>query len=120
MRKVEISEDLLRVKSLVGRPRRIRVREVKEEIAIMLRELGHRVEKLEKRLSKEENDLNPKKEKQILFLLKQKPMTAQEVGLKLGISRTRANQYLRYLEKQGVLEGDVKGKKKFYKVKVLK
>lgn len=119
MKRIAVSEDLLKIRNLVGQPRRIRIREVKEEIVIMLKELGHRVEKLEKRLSREENDLNPKKEKQVLFLLKQKPMTAQEVGKKLGISRTRANQYLRFLESQGVLEGEKVGKKKYYKVKVV-
>jgi len=119
MRRIEVSEDLLKVKNLVGEPRKIQVREVKEEIVIMLKELGHRVERLEKRLKEGKNDLNPKKEKQILFLLKQKPMTAKEAGKKLGISRTRANQYLRFLESQGILEGEIKEKKKYYKVKVI-
>lgn len=119
MSKVKISADLLKVKNLVGRPRKIRVREVKEEIIILLKELGHRVDKLERRFKKELSDLNPKKEKQILFLLKQRAMTASDVGKKLGISRTRANQYLRHLEKEGILEGEIIGKKKYYKIKMV-
>ena len=49
MSRVKISEDILKIKDLVGSPKKVRIRDIKEEILIQLKELNHRVEMIEKR-----------------------------------------------------------------------
>ena len=116
MSKLKISEDILRIKDLIGAPRKVRVRDSKEEFLIQLKELGHKVEEIEQKMNKEESSINLKRKTQMIQLLKRTEMTPSEVGGKLGMSRSRANQYLKVMEKEGIIRGTSKGKKKFYRV----
>ncbi len=115
--KVFISEDLLTIRNLIGRPRRIRVRDSTEELLIQLKELGYRIEVLEKNKRESEKSITPKRKKQILFLLKNRKMVSEDVGRALGISRTRANEYLKFMEEEGILTSEKIGRKKFYMIK---
>jgi len=115
--KVFISEDLLTIRNLIGRPRRIKVRDSTEELLIQLKELGYRIEVLEKNKRESEKSITPKRKKQILFLLKNRKMISEDVGRALGISRTRANEYLKFMEEEGILTSEKIGRKKFYMIK---
>jgi len=117
MGKVKISEDILKIKDLVGRPKKVKTRDIKEEILIQLKELDHRVETIEKKLKEKESTVTLRRKKQIIFLLKNNKLTASQVAQQLNLSRARANQYLKRMEEEGILHGEFKGKKKFYKVK---
>jgi len=118
MGKLKISEDVLKIKDLIGRSRKVKLRDSKDDIILQLKELGHRIEKIEKKFKKK--SISTKRKKQIIFLLTNKEMTAAEVGKAIGISRSRANEYLKAMEDDGILEGISKGKKRYYKVKKVK
>jgi biotin operon repressor len=121
MKKISVSEDLIRVKDLIGRASNVRVRNIREEVLIQLRELGLRVDDLEEKLDKEGNSsVGMKRKNQILFLLKDKRMSADEIGKVLNLSRTRVNECLRSMEKDAILSGDFSGKKKYYFLNVKK
>ena len=120
MKKVKISEDLIKVKDLVGRASHVRVRNVRDEVMTQLSELGYRMEKLEKGSAKMGSNVNLKRKKQIIFLLKEKSMTAADIGKALKLSRNRANEYLKSIEKEGIIKGSIIERKKYYSVKVNK
>ena len=114
MERVKISRDVLLVKDLIGTPRKVPYRDDREEVIIQLRELGHRLGELEKKYKEEKSSINIKRKKQIIFLLKGKELTADEVGNALGLSRSRANEYLKTMEEEGIAKGGLKGRKKYY------
>ncbi len=118
MGRIKISEDLLKVKDLIGRNPKVRMRNVRDEVLTQLQELGHRIDNLEKMFKKGETNVSLKRKKEILFLLKGRQMTPSEVGTALKLSRTRTNEYLKSLEKEKFIEGKFKGKKKYYYLKV--
>ena len=120
MKKIKISEDLLKVKDLVGRSGQIRLRNAGDEVLTQLKELGYRVDKLEKNPKKMGSSVNLKRKKQILFLLKEKTMTSADIGKVLKLSRNRANEYLKAMEKEGIIKGLIRERKRYYSVKVSK
>jgi predicted ArsR family transcriptional regulator len=85
-----------------------------------LAELGYRIEKMEKKSKKMESNVNLKRKKQILFLLKEKSMTAADIGNTLKLSRNRANEYLKVMEKEGIIKGSIRERKKYYSLRVRK
>ena len=113
-KKVSVSEDLLKVKDLIGRASHIRVRNLREEILTQLKELGYRMNEIEKKIKKNESSVTLKRKKQIIFLLKEKKMTAGEVGKYLNLSRNRANEFLKALERDGIVSWIVRGRKKYF------
>lgn len=115
--KIIISEDLLKIKDMIGRPRKIKVRDSREEVVTQLKELGYRIDVMERGKNEEDKSIAPKRKKQIIFLLKDRKFTSPEVGKALGLSRSRANEYLKFMEDEGLLRGEKKGRKKFYTVK---
>jgi len=115
--KIKVREDILKVKSLIQEPGAIRVRSDLEEIMAQLRELGMKVEELRRKWESERGSISLKRKKQIIALLKNKEMTALEIGRALGISRTRATEYLKKLEREGIVEGRYIGKRKYYGLK---
>lgn len=114
--KVIISEDLLKIKGMIGRPRKIRIRDSREEVLIQLKELGYKIETMEKNHNIEKS-IAPKRKKQIIFLLKGRKLNSPDVGRALGLSRSRANEYLKFMEEEGILSSEKKGRKKLYTVK---
>lgn len=120
MKKIKVSEDLIRVKDLIGRAGHIRVRNIREEVLTQLRDIGLRVDDLEDKLKKDTSSVNMKRKNQIIFLLKDKSMTADEIGKILNISRNRTNECLKSMERDGILDGELDGRKKYYRIKIKK
>ncbi len=114
MTKVKVSKEILKIKDIISAPRKVRVRDIQEEFLIQLRELGHRVDSIEKNSRKENTAIDLKRKTQIIHILKNQPLTSEEVGMQLKLSRSRTNQYLKAMEKEGILEGKSEGKKKLY------
>ena len=111
MKKVKISEDLLMVKDLIGKPRR----DFNENMVIktQLSELGHKIDDIEKKIYGKGN-FDLKKINEIVFLLRDRKMNSSEVGKVLKISRNRASEYLNKMESDIILESHFVGKKKYY------
>jgi len=96
LNRITISEDILRIKNLIGLPRKIRFRNERDEIIVQLEELGHKVEELEKKYREDKSPINYKRRKQIIELLKSEGgMTSSKMGEKLRMSRSRATEYLK-------------------------
>ena len=114
MDKVKIREDILRIKSLISEPRNLRVQNQGDEFLTQLQELGYRLEELEKRLEESRSDTYVKRQKQIVSVLKSGRKTATEAGKALGISRTRASEYLKSLENDKLVLSERVGRKKYY------
>lgn len=117
--KVKVSKDLLMIKDLIGHPVKRPVSKGVEEIVIQLKDLNKRVDDVERklRLKKSNSPIILKKKKQIVFLLKQnKTLSSSQLGELLNISRTRANEYLKDMEEEGIVVGISKGRNKFYKL----
>jgi predicted transcriptional regulator len=112
--KVEISTDLLIVKDLIGKPRKALKDE--EEFKNKLHSLGHRMDEIEKMVRDTKNNLDPKRKKEIIFLVENKEMTAEDIGKFLKMSRNRANEYLKGMEREGILSSRFFGKKKYYRI----
>jgi predicted transcriptional regulator len=115
--KVIISEDLLKIKNIIGRPKKIKIRDSREEVLIQLKELGYKIETMEKNKKEADKSIAPKRKKQIIFLLKGRKFTSPDVGRALGLSRSRANEYLKFMEDEGLLKGEKRGRRKFYTLK---
>ena len=115
--KIIISEDLLKIRDMIGRPRKIKIRDSREEVLIQLKELGYKIEVMEKNKKEVDKSIAPKRKKQIIFLLKDRKLISPDVGRALGISRSRANEYLKFMEDEGVLRSEKRGRKKFYTLK---
>jgi Fic family protein len=112
--KVVVSTDLLLVKDLIGKPRR-NIKE-EEEFKKKLHNLGHKVDEIEKLVKANQGNLDPKRKKEIIFLVENKEMTAEDIGKILKMSRNRANEYLKGMEREGILSSRFFGKKKYYRI----
>lgn len=112
MERVKISEDLLKIKDLVGKPGRMFNKE--KRIATELKQLGHKVEEIEKRIRERGFDL--RRVNEIIFLLQDRELNSSDVGKILRISRNRASEYLKKMELDKILKSRFKGKKKFFSV----
>ncbi len=67
--------------------------------------------------SKDLSIVEAKKIKEIVSLLKEKgSITSLELAKLLGMSRTRANEYLRKMEELGIAKGKFMGKEKWYEL----
>lgn len=112
-KKTKISDDLLKVKDLIGKP--IRNLSESSTIKLQLEELGHKIQDLEKKIEGT-GSFDLKRVKEIIFLLKNKEMTALDVGKMLKLSRNRTSEYLKKMEVEDILESRVVGKKKYYQI----
>ncbi len=117
MEKIKVREDILRLKALISEPRNLRIRNEAEEYLRQLKELGYRIEQLEKQLAESQSHVSYKRRKQIVSILRSGKKTATETGKIMGISRTRASEYLNQLEKEGVVVSVKSGRKKYYYLK---
>jgi predicted transcriptional regulator len=65
--------------------------------------------------SKELSIVEAKKIKEIVSIMKEKvSLTSLQLAKMLGLSRTRANEYLRKMEELGIAKGKFVGKEKYY------
>jgi DNA-binding transcriptional ArsR family regulator len=118
MDKVNVSEDLLKVKDLIRKPSR----QLKGEgqLKAQLQRLGHKVDNIEKIVAEKKGRFCPERTREIMFLLENKEMSAEDIGRILKMSRNRANEYLRKLEKDLLLRTRLEGRKKYYRAIKLK
>ena len=114
MDKVKVRSDVLRLKALISEPRNIKVRNEADEFLTQLKEMGYRLEELEKKLEGNHSAANLKRKNQMISILKSGKHTSTEVGKKLKISRTRASEYLNALEKDGIIVSERIDRKKYY------
>ena len=63
-----------------------------------------------------ESPVKSKRKEGIIRLLSEKSFTSSELSFATGMSRTRCNEYLKELEKDGIAKGIVKNKKKYYRL----
>lgn len=87
-------------------------------------ELMQKVEKLERALREKRDEIDQsggirktKVKNQIISLLKQRgKLSSYELSKLIGLSRTRCNEYFRELTREGLTEGVIIDRKKFYKL----
>jgi len=86
-----------------------KLKEIASDLEILKRNL--KIEEVGMPLSKKNREL-------IKILLKRHgKLTSKQVADLLGISRTRAVEYLVEMEREGIVEGKFEGKKKYYYLK---
>ena len=120
MDKIKVRADVLRLKSLISEPRNLRIRNDADEFVTQLRELGYRLEELEKKIEANETSASLKRKKQIIMILKSGKKTSTEVGRILKISRTRSSEYLNALEKKEIIISERINRKKYYTIRGVK
>ena len=88
--------------------------------SVTLDELVQRMEKIEKELEIAQPDEGIRKSKvkeQIISLLKERgKISSIQLSDLIALSRTRCNEYFRELTKEGLTEGIIIGRKKYYKL----
>lgn len=117
--KVSVRKDLLKIKDIIGRAGKKGQPQGVEQIVLQLRDLNQRVDDVEKKLKmkKSNSPVILKKKKQIVFLLKQNgKMGSTKLGKLMDLSRTRANEYLKEMEEEGIVEAVKEGRRKLYKL----
>lgn len=106
--------------------------EVKDLYYIHIFKLSEGVEQLNKKLDdireillEIKKESKPKKEEVVpvkmrtkqaikLFLKRHGKVTPSMLANVIGLSRTRCNEYLKEMEEEGIVKGEIEGKKKFY------
>jgi len=89
------------------------------DLISMINELTKRVEELEKKIESEKRESIRKmrvKEQIISLLQEHKRLTSSQLSNIIGLSRTRCNEYLKELSREGLTEGVIVGRQKFYKL----
>jgi response regulator of citrate/malate metabolism len=84
-----------------------------------LDKLAQRVNAIEEKIeeNKEEGVRKVKVKEQILSLLEQrKKLSSSELSNLINLSRTRCSEYFRELSKEGLSEGIIVGRQKYYKL----
>jgi cell division septum initiation protein DivIVA len=117
MDKVKVRSDVLQLKSLISEPRNLRIRDDQDEFLTQLKDLGYRIEELEKKLEGNQSAASLKRKKQVISILKSGRKTALEVGKVLKMSRTRASEYLNSLEKETLILSERVDRKKYYRLR---
>ena len=118
----EIEKDILELKGSIKKPISMSTLflsgEEARRIAENIEEINDRLEKIERYIIetkiRQETPLSTKRQDNIILFLRKNEYTAGQLATVLGISRNRCNEYLRELEKQGKVRGNLVGKKKFY------
>lgn len=94
--------------------------ETDTETSSQLKELIKRIENLEQKFEETQLPESPRKSKikdQITALLEEhKKLSSSQLSKLLGLSRTRCNEYFRDLTKEGITEGILIDRNKFYKL----
>ena len=95
------------------------IQNIDTDFANKLNELTQRIDAIEAKLEEEKEDGARKSrlKEQILSLLSQhKKLSSYELSNLVNLSRTRCNEYFREMLKEGLTEGVIIGKKKYYKL----
>lgn len=94
-------------------------KEIERAKVIEIEELIKRIERIERALrlgGKEGVRKRRMKEKIILLLQENKRLSSYQLSKLIGLSRTRCNEYLKELAREGLAEGVIIGRKKFYRL----
>jgi len=113
--RVAVDRDLLKIKDLVCRRERVLVEQ--EGADAHAQEMSRRVAELETamRARKSKSATVFRRKKQMAYLIKQRgAVSATEASKALGISRNRANEYLKDMEKSGLLASKKRGRLVIY------
>ena len=96
-----------------------------ETIMQKIKELDKKIDSMKDSFQREhyikksnpESPVKKKRKREIIKLLEShKKLTSTQLSVITGISRTRCNEYLRELEEQGMANGTVSDKRKFYRL----
>lgn len=92
-----------------------------DKIIFLLNTMNKKIDGMKKMLEKEGEKESQKilkiKEKIISILNQHKNLSSSELSMLMGLSRTRCNEYLKKLEREGIVKGIRVGKKKIYRLK---
>lgn len=115
-----MKEDLLKIKSIIIRkPVKVSPSTADGEFSNQLSELSQKVDKiiniLKPKLQDSQKKLKTKKEI-ISILNMQRSITSSQLSKLIGLSRTRCNEYLKEMEKNGIVTGMFVGRKRVYKL----
>jgi len=111
--RVAVDKDLLKVKDLVCRREKVFIDQEHESVSVHVGEIGRRVSDLENamRVKKSKSATVFRRKKQLAYIIKQRGcVSADEASKALGISRNRANEYLKDMERSGLLMTKKKGR----------
>jgi Fic family protein len=115
--RVVLDRDLLKVKDLVCRRERVFADSEHEDISVQIGEINRRLNEAEDklRIRKSRSATVFRRKKQIAYLVKKHGETSSSEAAKaLGISRNRANEYLKDMERSGLLSSKKRGKVVLY------
>lgn len=120
VQRVVVNKDLLKIKDLVCRRERVLADTGGENQGMHLRDIHRRVSSLESKLRVKESRSATvfRRKKQIAYVVKKHGnVSSSLVAKELNISRNRANEYLKDMERAGLLTSTKKGKIVFYRGK---
>lgn len=92
------------------------------EISNSMEKMDNKIEDLKSSLvplsrSKDDSIRKVKMKRMVLEILREySRLTASEMSKKLGLSRTRCSEYLKELEREGIVKGWLVSRKKFYEL----
>ncbi|MFP4117192.1 MAG: winged helix-turn-helix domain-containing protein [Candidatus Aenigmatarchaeota archaeon] len=119
--KVEVSEDLLEIKDEVKKSvgEKQRGSEIRR-INSKLDKLTEKVDEIKEALQSDSSSgIKTRKKKEIICFIKENDgTTASELSDHIDLSRTRCSEYLNEMKREGILECEKKGRKKYYNLKI--
>lgn len=128
MNQLDVVKDLMEIKDSIEAESHVKCSE-NDTLLNRIDELDKKIDSMrgffEKPVSKEaknpaetiETPVKSKRKEEIVKILKDnKRLTATQLSTITGMSRTRSNEYLKELEKEGSAQGTVINKKKFYRL----
>lgn len=118
LERVVINKDLIKIKDLVCRRE---VVSIDSHDGIQISEISKKVDELEGRLRvrKSRSATVFRRKKQIAYVVKKHgQVSSTQVAKELNISRNRANEYLKDMERANLLRSTKRGKVAFYMSKV--
>ncbi len=122
MRDIEIIKELIEIKRSVEHAGDFYERDT---LTSRIKELEKRIDEMKQMhelaqvvpAKEHENPVRTKRFGEIIDILrKNKKLTSTQLGIITGMSRTRCTEYFRELEKQGIVQGIIDNKKKFYRL----
>ena len=117
LKRTEVTNDLLKIKDVINRPNKPVPHEV-NQVLFQLRGLKQNINEIRDSLLPE-SSTKLKRKKQIIYLFKQHDsLTSSQLSELIQISRTRCTEYLKEMEKEGIVKGKIKKRKKFYELDI--
>ena len=115
-------KDLIQIKEIIDNVNNRSSYESDELIIQKINSLDKKIERMMNHFQRierngEESPVIEKRKREIISLLeKHEKLTSSQLSNLLGMSRTRCNEYLKNLEREGITKGKITDMKKFYKL----